>query len=84
MLASHLATPADTRATDAVVAPPCTEAAFDAALATVEGSRGGTITFACGGSSAIIFSGPKYILSTVTIDGGGLVTLSGGCGFRPS
>ena len=65
-------------ATDAVVGVPCTEAEFDAALATVESTGGGTITFDCGGSDIITFSAQKTISTSVRIDGADLITLSGG------
>jgi hypothetical protein len=63
---------------DAVVNAPCTEAAFDNALNTVQGSGSGTITFACGGPATITFSKQKTINEDVTIAGGNNVTLSGG------
>ena len=57
----------------------CTEAAFDTALATVQGSGNGTITFNCGGAATINFSSSKIIVNnaTVTFDGGNQITLSG-------
>jgi hypothetical protein len=66
-------------AADAVVEPPCDEAAFDAALSTVQGSGGGTVTFNCG-AAVIPITVWKVILAlaNVTLDGGGLITLSGG------
>ena len=65
-------------AADAIVNAPCTEVEFDAALATVEGTGGGTITFNCGGATTITFSDEKTITTAVHIDGAHLVTLSGG------
>jgi hypothetical protein len=65
-------------AADAVVSMPCSEAEFDAALATVQGSGGGLITFDCGGAASITFSAEKVIDSDVRIDGADLITLSGG------
>jgi hypothetical protein len=69
-------------ATDAVVgsgAPAsCTQVAFDTALSSVQSSGGGTIAFNCGGTHSIIFSSQRLITSQVIVDGGGLVTLSGG------
>jgi predicted outer membrane repeat protein len=57
----------------------CTEAAFDSALASVQSSGGGTLTFSCGVTPhTITFSAYKQIDSAVTIDGGGMVTLDGG------
>jgi hypothetical protein len=63
---------------DAVVNAPCTQAAFDAALDSVQGTGGGTITFACGGPATITFTNQKRIETGVTIAGGNSVTLSGG------
>jgi hypothetical protein len=52
----------------------CTEAAFDAAFI-----GGGTVTFACGSAPVTItFTGTKVLTADTVIDGGGLVTLSGG------
>ncbi len=53
----------------------CTEAAFDAALVGF-----GAVTFDCGPAPhTIIVSSPKKnILADADIDGGGLITLSGG------
>lgn len=53
----------------------CTEAAFDAALAS-----GATVTFNCGGSATITLTGQKIIAAgrDVAIVGGGEITLSGG------
>lgn len=68
------------RTADAVVSS-CTETAFDTALSTVQGSGGGTITFACSG--IIVFTTQKEITATVVIDGAGQdVTLSGGNATR--
>jgi predicted outer membrane repeat protein len=60
----------------------CTEAAFDTALSSVQTSGGGTITFNCGGSHAFIFSSQRLITSQVVVDGGDLITLSGGNASR--
>jgi hypothetical protein len=57
----------------------CTDAALDTALA-----GGGLVTFNCGGQATIDIStatggtGTKFIFADTTIDGGGLVTISGG------
>ncbi len=51
----------------------CTETAFDNAL-----TGGGTVTFNCGGAKTITLTSPKMIADNTTIDGGGLITLSGG------
>ena len=65
-------------AADAVVSAPCTEVEFDAALASVESTGGGTITFDCGGPTTITFSDQKTITADVRIDGADNTTLSGG------
>jgi predicted outer membrane repeat protein len=65
-------------AADAVVGGACDEAAFDAALATVQASSGGKITFNCGTAPFYIyFSAEKQITKAVIIDGGNLAILSG-------
>jgi hypothetical protein len=54
----------------------CTDAALDAALA-----GGGAVTFDCGGAAIIDISagtGTKTITADTTIDGGKLITISGG------
>ncbi|MFO7678722.1 MAG: hypothetical protein R6X34_01605 [Chloroflexota bacterium] len=62
----------------------CTEAAFNAALSTVQSSGSGTITFNCGGATTIIFTASKIISNAaVTINGGNSITLSGGNTIRP-
>jgi len=50
----------------------CTEAALTAALAA-----GGVVTFNCGGAATITLTSPKTIANTVTVDGGGTITLNG-------
>lgn len=45
-------------ADDAIVSGACTETEFDAALATVQSSGGGTLTFACGGVKTITLTDP--------------------------
>jgi predicted outer membrane repeat protein len=56
----------------------CTEAALNTALADALAS-GGTITFNCGASPhTITLTSTKLINKSITIDGGGLITLSGG------
>lgn len=65
-------------AVDGVVGPAnCNENGFDAVLATVDGSGGGTITFNCG-TATIAITGRKEIAGAVTIDGGGTITFDGG------
>jgi len=56
----------------------CTEAAFDTALAVVS-AAGGLMTFSCGPSPlSIVFTTTKILADGVSIDGGGLITFSGG------
>ena len=55
----------------------CTEAALNAALA-----GGGSILFNCGGSHTITLTSQKTITANTVIDGGGLITLSGGNNTR--
>src|SRR5437667_5630024 len=55
----------------------CTEAALDACLPG-GGSFNGTVTFACGGAATITVTSTKGINLDTTIDGGGLITISGG------
>jgi hypothetical protein len=78
--------PADVSAPDRVVgdgtAASCTEAAFRSAVA-----RGGRIAFACGPSPVtIVLPKPAVVYNDsgpeISIDGGGLVTLSGGGASR--
>src|SRR5690606_30151516 len=65
-------------AADGVVGPGnCNEAGFDAVLAAVDGSGGGTITFNCG-TTTLQVTGRKEIANRVTIDGGGTITFDGG------
>jgi predicted outer membrane repeat protein len=82
--ATALAAPA--AATDVVVGSgpgTCTEAAFANAVATVN-SAGGKITFNCGGPATITLHSQKVFQNSgnpnlvYEIDGGGLITLSGG------
>src|SRR2546426_1497118 len=58
----------------------CTEVALDACLPG-GGSFDGTVTFACGGAATITvtsLSSPKTISADTTIDGGSVITISGG------
>jgi len=71
------AAPAARSAADAVVGGSCTEADLITALGS-----GGTITFACGGLKTIAVSTVKVITKDTTLDGGDLITLSGGLGTR--
>lgn len=75
------------RAADAVVGDgspeSCTEAAFDTALAAA-GGGGGTITFNCGPNPhTILLTNTKTLTDDTIIDGGDLITLSGGGAIRP-
>lgn len=75
-LAIALASPA-AWATDVVVGPGnCDESGFADALATVDGSGGGTVSFDCG-TVTIPSTYNKGIANAVTIDGGGVVTFDG-------
>lgn len=69
-------------AADAVVSGACTETQFDAAISTVQTTGGGTITFACGGAKTITLTAQKNLIANTTLDGGGVITLSGGDATR--
>ena len=60
----------------------CTEQALRAALDAAKTAGGGTITFNCGGKHTITIASRLVVGSsktgTVIIDGGGLITISGG------
>ena len=58
-------------------APSCTEAALSACL-PAGGGFDGTVKFSCGGAASITVTGTKEISAPTTIDGGGVVTISGG------
>lgn len=65
-------------AANGVVGPGnCNETGFNSVLAAVDGSGGGTITFACG-TATIAFTNRKQIAHAVVIDGGGTITFDGG------
>src|SRR5207247_4997817 len=55
----------------------CTEAALNACLPG-GGSFDGTVTFNCGGTATITVTSTKLIGADTTIDGGSVMTLSGG------
>jgi len=55
----------------------CTETAFTNAL-----SGGGTVTFNCGGPHTLLLLSVKNITQDTVIDGGGLITLTGGLATR--
>lgn len=60
----------------------CTEATLAAAVATAN-AGGGTITFNCGAAPhAILLTSEKQLADQVTVDGAGLITLSGGLATR--
>lgn len=65
-----------------VVQPPCDEDALDVALIFVKERAGGTITFNCGGPTAINVTTAKTIELPTKIDGAGQITLNGGNGTR--
>ena len=81
LVVTPLTAPETVFADDATVSA-CTQAGFDAALANVQSSGGGTITFNCGGPATIGFTSEKTITSgnTVIIEGstGDLITFDGG------
>jgi predicted outer membrane repeat protein len=61
----------------------CTEAALNAALGcgappVSNCAGGGTVTFNCGGAATITVTSTKTISADTTIDGGGVITISGG------
>ncbi len=59
----------------------CTESAFNSALAGMGG--GGTLTFNCGSNPHTIqVTSPKNLVNGIVVDGGGLITLSGGDAAR--
>lgn len=55
----------------------CTESALDAAI-----TKGGVVTFDCGGAATITVTSTKQITKDTVLDGGGVVTLSGGGAVR--
>src|SRR5438034_11755864 len=55
----------------------CSEAALNACLPG-GGSFDGTVTFACGGAATITVTSTKTISANTTIDGGSVITISGG------
>ncbi len=60
----------------------CTEQALRTALDSIKKAGGGSVTFSCGGKHTITIASRLLVGSakdkTVIIDGGGLITLSGG------
>ena len=55
----------------------CTESTLNTCLPG-GGSFDGTVTFNCGGAATIIVTGTKTVSADTSIDGGGLITISGG------
>lgn len=83
LLVGLAAFPRAARGSDGVVgdgsAASCTETAFNTVYNAVESSGGGTITFACGASPvSIVFSFQKAVSADTVLEGGNLITLSGG------
>src|SRR5947207_3006738 len=58
----------------------CTEAGSNGLNACLPGGVNfdGTVTFACGGAATITVTSTKTISANTTIDGGSLITISGG------
>ena len=57
----------------------CTEQALHDAVAALNGVEGGgTLTFACGGEHTILLTRSVFVSTTMIIDGGDEITLSGG------
>ena len=60
-----------------IVGGACDEAALHGALA-----GGGLITFNCGGPKEILIANPQTITQNTILDGGGLITITGGLATR--
>jgi hypothetical protein len=61
----------------------CTEQALHDAVAVVNGvSGGGTVRFDCGGEHTIPLTKSVFVATTMILDGGGTITLSGGGAVR--
>lgn len=61
----------------------CTEEALHAAVELASGTEGGgTITFDCGGEHTIELTRSVFVPTTMILDGGGEITLSGGGAVR--
>ena len=62
-----------------IVVNPCTVANLRAAIISATASTGGLVTFACpGGAHTFTVTGTQSLSRAVTIDGGGVITISGG------
>lgn len=80
-----LTCPVASQGADEVVSNCTTDAELRAKLTSMQSGDGGTLTFACGGPSEILMTDGVLpeIFQTTTIDGGGTITLNGGCvGYR--
>ncbi len=61
----------------------CTEQALRDAVTALEAAGSpGTLTFDCGGEHTITLTSSLYVAASMTIDGGGTITLSGGGAVR--
>ena len=56
---------------------PCTEAGLNSAV-----GFGGSASFSCGGPTTITITSVKTVASSLTLDGGGLLTINGNNAFR--
>jgi predicted outer membrane repeat protein len=72
LLSALALSPAAAAPAGGVVSGACTETDLNNALA-----GGGTVTFSCGGPKTISLSSVKTITQGTTIDGGGVITLTG-------
>lgn len=69
--------PVDASSPDVIVGDGTPQSCTEAALADALG-RGGVIIFRCGGPHTLVVTSEKTLTRSVTLDGGGLITLSGG------
>lgn len=76
-----LTCPVTSQGADEVVGDCTTDAELRAKLTSMESSDGGTLTFACGAPTEIMMTSGALpeIFQTITVDGGGTITLNGGC-----
>jgi len=80
MLIAAMSLAAHCRAENAVVGSgtpaSCTTAAYNSAIALViNDNQGGALTFNCGPNPHVIAVGPKTLANSISIDGGGKITL---------